>query len=528
MIINQYQEDLHMNKKLMHKWIMYHEIHKRQREGFKPAQISRDLGLDRKTVRKYLAMSEEEYLDFNYRQSHRNRVLAPYEDYIKARLELCADASAAQVHDWLKENFKDFIEVNAKTVFNFVLFVRTRYGIPKSFNQRDFTKVEELPYGKQAQADFGEYNATTDEGKRKKIYFFSMVLSRSRFKFVLHQDHPFTTVDAICAHELAFVFFNGITEVVVYDQDALLLISENKGDLILTEAFRKYAEYRGFKLHFCRKSDPESKGKIENVVKYIKHNLLRGRIYINTKVLNDQTINWLSRTANAKVHSSTRKIPYQEWMTEKNYLKPIMESFKPENALIEYNVIKDNTISFKGNFYRVPVGTYKPPRTTVRTEVTDDNRLIIYDADNNKIATHKIYPGKGKTIGGNNYKRDFSAGIDQLIDELSGQFTNPVQAKEYFLKIRHDKPRYIRDQLLHIKKLTGTYDMESMNQAMDFCIENKIYRATDLESVVKRVLSQRSQETTINQPIDIKTINQTAHRIIPNKSNISDYQSLMN
>jgi transposase len=528
MIINQYQEDLPMNKKLMHKWIMYHEIHKRQREGFKPAQISRDLGLDRKTVRKYLAMSEEEYLDFIYRQSHRNRVLAPYEDYIKARLELCEDASAAQVHDWLKENFKDFIEVNAKTVFNFVLFVRTKYGITKSFNHRDFSKVEELPYGKQAQADFGEYNTTTDEGKRKKIYFFSMVLSRSRYKFVLHQDHPFTTVDAICAHELAFVFFNGILEVVVYDQDTLLLISENKGDLILTEAFRKYAEYRGFKLHFCRKSDPESKGKIENVVKYIKHNFLRGRIYINTKVLNDQTIDWLSRTANAKVHSTTRKIPYQEWLTEKGYLRPMMDSFKPESALIEYNVIKDNTISFKGNFYRVPVGTYKPPRTTVRTEVTDDNRLIIYDENNKKIATHKIYSGKGKTIGGNNYKRDFSAGIDQLMDELSGQFTNPVQAKEYFLKIRHDKPRYIRDQLLHIKKLTGTYDMESMNQAMDFCIENKIYRATDLESVVKRILSQRSQETAISQPIDIKTINQTSHRIIPNKSNISDYQSLMN
>ena len=55
---------------------------------------------------------------------------------------------------------------------------------------------------------------------------------------------------------------------IVYDQDTLLLISENKGDLILTEAFRKYAEYRGFKLHFCRKSDPQSKGKVENVIKY--------------------------------------------------------------------------------------------------------------------------------------------------------------------------------------------------------------------------------------------------------------------
>jgi transposase len=492
-----------MNEKFINLWIMYHEIHHQHREGYKPAQISRYLVLDIRTVKKYLAMSEEEYLDFLDRQSHRNKVLAPYEDFIKARLENCEDASAAQVHDWLKENFKDFIDVNDKTVFNFVLFVRGKHGIPKPFNHRDFEKIEELPYGKQAQVDFGEYNMTTDECKRKKIYFFSMVLSRSRYKFVSHQNHPFTTIEVIYAHELAFVFFNGITEVIVYDQDTLLLTNENKGDLILTEAFRKYAEYRGFKLHFCRKSDPQSKGKIENVIRYIKYNLLRGRRYIN-------------------------EIPYEEWLIEKSYLRPVMGSFKPESALDEYNVIKDNTISYKGNFYRVPLGTYKPPKTIVRTEVTDDNRLIIYDAENKKIATHSIYSGKGKTIGGSNYMRDVSSRIDQLIDELSGQFSNPDQAKEYFLQIRKDKPRYIRDQLQYIKKLTGIYDMEAMNQAMNLCIEKKIYRATDWESVVKRIIAQRSQETTLSQPIEIKTINQTSHKIIPNKSNITDYEPLMN
>jgi transposase len=506
---------------------MYHEIHKRHREGYKAAQISRDLVLDRRTIRKYLAMSEEEYLDFINRQSRKNRVLAPYEDFVKVRLELCEDASAAQVHDWLKENFEDFIDVNAKTVFNFVLFVRTKYGIPKPFNHRDYEKVDELPYGKQAQVDFGEYNMTTDEGKRKKIYFFNMVLSRSRYKFYYVLDHPFTTIAVIDAHERAFWFFGGIAEVTVYDQDTLLLISENKGDLILTEAFRKYAEHRGFKLHFCRKSDPQSKGKIENVVKYFKYNFLRGRQYINNSILNGQSIDWLGRTANAKVHSTTKKVPYEEWLIEKEYLRPITDSFKPEKALDKHDVIKDNTITYKGNFYRVPVGTFKPPRTIVRTEVTDDNRLIIYDADNHKIASHKIYRGKGQIIGGSNYKRDFSSGIDQLMDELSVKFTNPDQAMKYFLQIRKEKPRYIRDQLQHIKKLTGIYDMEAMNQVMNLCIEKKIYRATDWESVVKIILAERSQETTISESIEIKTINQTAHKIIPNKGNISDYQSLM-
>jgi murein L,D-transpeptidase YafK len=157
-----------------------------------------------------------------------------------------------------------------------------------------------------------------------------------------------------------------------------------------------------------------------------------------------------------------------------------------------------------------------------------DNRLIIYDADNHTIASHKIYSGEGETIGGSNYKRDFSSGIDQLMDEISSLFADPDQSMEYFLQIRKDKPRYIRDQLQHIKKLTGIYDMEAMNQAMNLCIEKKIYRATDWESVVKRILVERSQETTISKPIEIKTINQTSHKITPNKSNITDYEPLMN
>jgi len=517
-----------MRNKHLHQWFMYYEVHNRHLEGMKVSQIARDLGKDRRTIRKLLAMSEDEYLDFIEKQLYRQRILDPYEDFVIGRLEMCEDASAAQVHDWLKEHFEDFIEVDAKTVFNFVLHIRNKYGIPKSFNHRDYEKVPELPYGKQTQVDFGQYNMATDErGKRKRIHFICFVLSRSRMKYTVYSELPFTTITAIYAHEKAIEFFGGITEVFVYDQDTLFLVDENKGDLILTEAFRKYAEYRGFKLHFCRKSDPESKGKSENVIKYHKHNFLRGRIFINIDILNGQGFDWLERTGNAKVHSTTKKVPYEEWLIEKEYLKPIVGSFQPEAALDTRDVTKDNTIPYKGNYYRVPRGTYRPPKTTVRIEVTDDKRLIIYNAKDDKIATHPIYQGKGKTIGGSNYQRDLSATIDQMIDELSSQFIDPEQTKEYMLQIRKDKPRYIRDQLQIIKKLTGVFEKEIIQQAISVCIESRIYRATDLESVAKGIKVQQSQEDTIEDPVVIKTINRKAEMIIPDKSNVSDYQSLM-
>ncbi len=253
--------------RLMHNVIMYHEIKRLKRVGFKAARIAKYLVMDRRTVKKYLSMSEEEYLEFKDKQLARSKKLDSYEDYVKKRLEDIPEATAAQVHDWLKEHHHDFVDVTERTVYNFVLMVRQKHGIPKPFQSRDFAQIEELPYGHQAQVDFGEYNMSTEDGKRKKVYFFSMVLSRSRQKYVVFRETPFDAMAVVSAHESAFEYFGGMPTEVVYDQDKLMLSDENKGDLVLTEAFRKYVDYRKFKLHFCRKADPQSKGKIENVNK---------------------------------------------------------------------------------------------------------------------------------------------------------------------------------------------------------------------------------------------------------------------
>ena len=221
---------------------------------------------------------------------------------------------------------------------------------------------------------------------------------------------------------------------------------------------------------------------------------------------------------------------YRTWLSHGRCTRPnAYSSFTSGPSFSKHDVRKDNVISYKGNFYRVPRGTYRPPKTTVRIEVAKDNQLIIYNSEDNKISTHPIYPsGQGQTIGRSNYRMEVSIRIDQFIDEMASLFDDPEQAKEYFLQIRKDKPRYIRDQLHIVKKLTGAFDMEIINQAMFFCIENKIYRATDLESVARKIHSEQSQDDTIKEEIVIKTINQTAHKIIPDKTNISDYQSLMN
>ena len=173
-------------------------------------------------------MAEQDFDLFMEKQSERKKDLFAYEGFIKSRLEKYPDTSSAQMHDWLKESFADFPSTTAKTVFNFVAWVRVKYSLPKLSQTRQYEIVEELPYGQQAQVDFGEYNLRTSSGKRVKVFFFTMVLSRSRYKYIWFTDKYFTSEVACEAHERAFAFIGGIPDQIVYDQDKVQSLYQGK------------------------------------------------------------------------------------------------------------------------------------------------------------------------------------------------------------------------------------------------------------------------------------------------------------
>jgi transposase len=80
-----------------------------------------------------------------------------------------------------------------------------------------------------------------------------------------------------------------------HEQDRFFLINENLGELMLTERFRSYISQRSFKTYFCRAADPQSKRKVENMVKYVKLNFLAGRSFFkDMEPLNQEAHAWLS------------------------------------------------------------------------------------------------------------------------------------------------------------------------------------------------------------------------------------------
>lgn len=100
--------------------------------------------------------------------------------------------------------------------------------------------------------------------------------------------------------------------------------SEDYSERTVSRYVKKLRQECKVSVYMCRGADPESKGKIENTVKYIKGNFLRNRMYVDDSILNCSCLDWLERTANKKVHGTRKRVPAEVFQEEREYLRPLV------------------------------------------------------------------------------------------------------------------------------------------------------------------------------------------------------------
>jgi transposase len=504
-------------------WEMYHEVNDLSKSGLGVTQIQSRVNMSKNTIYRYLNMKEEEFVEFLNNKKHRRKKLSDKEVFVKNLLGTYPDMMATQIESRIKETYGE-LPVHPKTVNNFVNEIRTKYQIPKEITARIYQAVADLPYGQQAQVDFGEKVMSVD-GKNTRVHFFAMCLSRSRYKYVYFQKDPFTSQTAIACFERGFCYYGGFPKEIVFDQDRVLMVSENYGDLILTDEFGRYAGGRPFKLSPCRRYDPESKGRIENVVKYIKYNFMSCCQALSFEDLNSQGLIWLDLTGNGKVHQTTRKVPKEEFEIEKTHLIPHNKIDIPKQPDNTYDLRKDNTLAYESNRYRVPAGTYKNKFSTVKIQKNKDT-LIILNNKNEEIAKHLIPSTKGNLVGDKSHTRDTTKKIAELITEISGIFDNDKIVGEYLMKLKEVKGKYIRDQLLLLKELSEIYGTIYTKDCIEYCMTKLIISVPDLKSVIlkKVVKIESTEEIQIEKSFEPNKYND----LKASTRNISEYQEVIN
>src|SRR4030042_556626 len=153
---------------------MFRQVQAFRRQGYSKVSIVKALELDPKTVAKYFAMEEEDFRA--YRQEHlfrdkvfdsyRKEILEVYEANSFRRLEV------ASVYDYLEEKY-GALPANEQSLQNFIGYLIGTDGLRLDETARLYTKVPELPFGKQLQIDFGQYRCRGG----LRLYIFAALLS---------------------------------------------------------------------------------------------------------------------------------------------------------------------------------------------------------------------------------------------------------------------------------------------------------------------------------------------------------------
>lgn len=501
---------------------MYSKIHQLKSEHLNKSQVARRLNLNIKTVIKYWDVSPEEFTQKQQDSHRRSCKLERFKEVILERLIRFPDYSAAQLEDWLKEVYPN-IQTRARTVRRYIARLRKDYQLPKIVNQRQYEAVTELPPGQQLQVDFGQVIVPTALGGHKNLYCMATVLAHSRFKYAEWSDQPLTTAHLIMMLRRSFFYMGGMPKELVFDQDKLVIVSENHGDIIYTEEFEAFKQALHFKVYLCRKADPESKGKIEAVVKYVKNNFAKHRMFTKLDDWNQEQLNWLERTGNQKVHGTTKKIPAEVLLLEKPHLKPI-PFIKIPKDIVTATVRKDNTVLYRSNRYSVPLGTYRLGRR-VRINIQGNKLQILENESDKLLAEHCLSIGRGQLIKNSNHCRDHRLAIDTLQNETLALLPKMPGSKQFVTTIRQLKSRYARDQFQLLNELAHNYPETIIKQAISECLRLGLFSAGSCREIGHYLLAREKEVTvkpvTAKLPASMITpCIQTEHRQLTNYTDL--------
>lgn len=433
----------------MKRWDMIHKIKMLHDNGngLSMRQIRDELGISKNTVKKYLKMDEEAICK-HFSNREREKKLDQYKGWIVHLLQKFPKLTSVKIRRKMTDKFPEFV-MSKRTFRRYVAKLKSEYPVKQV---RYYEPVIDMIPGVQCQVDPGELRNVMIDKKPVPVYFVVFVLSYSRLMYVATSFTPINTETFIRMHDETFRFFGGVPEECVYDQTKLVVIHEEFREVRYNEAFYHYATSARYDLRVCEGYDPESKGKVESGVKYVKGDFFYGEEFTSRSELNQRLSAWINDVANCRIHGTTQQVPVtvferQERHTLKEYLKP---SFANNDVRGETRrVDKTSLISWKCNKYSVPQ-PYQSGSVLVNSQ---ENTLFIYDiASGRQIATHEIRIEKGQIVKNNNHYRDYQKNITDHENDIYAILGEETGGRICSI-IKQTVPKIYKDQLVSLKAI---------------------------------------------------------------------------
>jgi transposase len=352
-------------------------IREMYRKGVSISEIARRTGRDRKTIRQ--TVSAPDLLPLKHPRQVKVCKIDPYAPYLEQRM-------AEGV-------------LNARKLYGEIL----TQGYPgKESKVREFvhdrrpekeptgsTRFETAP-GEQGQVDWGYFGFITHHGRTYRLYAFVMTLGWSRASYLRFTISADTTWFIRC-HLHAFAYLGGVPKRLLYDNLKSVVLRRDADDVVhWNPGFLDFADLAGFAPQACKPYRPQTKGKVENGVKYVRGNFWPGLHFHNLEDLNTQALAWLNTTANPRVHGTTGEVPFTRLRSEG--LQPADKALTYDTSVLTTRrSSKDCFISYGGNLYSVPAAY---ARKTLQVKITEAEELVICSEVGHELARHRVLLGR--------------------------------------------------------------------------------------------------------------------------------------
>jgi transposase len=302
--------------------------------------IASDLGLDVKTVRRYLAQG-----GWRARQARTiERLIDDYVDFLIARAPE-VDYRARILYREIRE--KGYAG-SYRGVARFVAPLR------QARRRAEVATVRfETPPGKQSQVDWGSSWVWFGE-ERELAHFFVLTLGYSRRMYVRAYPNE-RLASLIDGHEHAFEHFGGRTEEILYDNPRSIVLERDAEGRVVrwNPTFRDFADSYGFEPRLCRVGRARTKGKVERGIGYFKGSALPGKRFHGFEHLNEWALEWTTTEADLREHGTTHERPIDRFGRESLIPVGARSPYRVERSLRRV-VGSDGLVELWTSRYSVP------------------------------------------------------------------------------------------------------------------------------------------------------------------------------
>ena len=316
------------------------EVLARLARGESVLQVAREMGIDRKTVRGWRRQGGW----VPRSRGHRRLGLDVHADWLRGRAPEVEYNCAVLLRELRAQGF-------AGSVAQVHRFVRP---LREAVRQKVRATIRfETGPGQQAQVDFGQRRVWIRE-RQVPAHVFVFTLGYSRRMYVTAFEHE--RLDAVLAgHEQAFTHFGGVPlQVVVDNAKAAVLDRPDRRQVIWNPVYADFAAYWGFSPWAHWPYRPQTKGKVESNIGYVKKNALAGKRFGSWTHLNAWLFEWATTIADCRIHGTTHERPIDRFPAER--LTPLGSRPGYVRERVKVRIVPtDALVAIGGSRYSVPV-----------------------------------------------------------------------------------------------------------------------------------------------------------------------------